>query len=136
MLFRKKIPGVGGSGYYGFGRREKRKVKSEIRRKSWLGWEMNMTIGKSKGWAVMRLVTGRGAHCVRDITILPSCYNLKTSFFSSEFGKSIHSRCDKNYAILQYQRPTLLFYHTILQHRIYQMFYHTILYIKIIFPTH
>ena len=51
-------------------------------------------------------------------------------------NKSSHSRCGKNYAILQHQRLTLLFYHIILQHLIYQMFYHTILYIKIIFPTH
>ena len=50
----------------------KRVIQTLTRRKSWLGWEMNMTVGKSKGWAMMRLVTGRGAHCVRDITILPS----------------------------------------------------------------
>ena len=39
-------------------------------------------------------------------------------------------------AILTRQKPTLLFYHIILQHLIYQMFYHSILYIKIIFTTH
>ena len=32
--------------------------------------------------------------------------------------------------------PTLLFYHIILQHLIYQMFYNSILYIKIIFIIH
>ena len=50
--------------------------------------------------------------------------------------KSIHSRCCKKNAILPHQTPTLLFYHIILQHRIYQMFYPSILYIKIIFSTH
>ena len=31
--------------------------------------------------------------------------------------------CCKNYAILLHQKPTLLFYHIILQYLIYQMFY-------------
>ena len=54
------------------------------------------------------------------------------------FGyKSIHSRCcKKKKAILTHQKPTLLFYHIILQHHIYQMFYRSILYIKIILTTH
>ena len=42
----------------------------------------------------------------------------------------------KKKAILTHQKPTLLFYHIILQHHIYQMFYRSILYIKIIFTTH
>ena len=51
-------------------------------------------------------------------------------------SKSIRSGCSKNYAIFPRQKPTLLFYHIILQHPIYQMFYNSILYIKIIFTTH
>ena len=39
----------------------------------------------------------------------------------------------KKNVILTHQKPTLLFYHIILQHPIYQMFYHSILYIKIIY---
>ena len=46
--------------------------------------------------------------------------------------KSIYSSWCKYYAILQHQMPTLLFYHIILQHLIYQISYNPILYIKII----
>ena len=46
--------------------------------------------------------------------------------------KSIRSSWCKYYAILQHQMPTLLFYHIILQHLIYQISYNPILYIKII----
>ena len=52
-----------------------------------------------------------------------------------EVNKSIRSRCSKNFVILPHQMLTLLFYHIILQHPIYQMFYNSILYIKIIFTT-
>ena len=41
--------------------------------------------------------------------------------------KSICSSWCKNYVILSHQMPTLLFYHIILQHLIYQMFYNSIL---------
>ena len=40
-----------------------------------------------------------------------------------EFVKSIRSSRAKYYAILPHQKSTLLFYHIILQHLIYQMFY-------------
>ena len=53
-----------------------------------------------------------------------------------KIGKGIRSSWCKNYVILSHQMPTLLFYHIILQHLIYQMFYNSILYIKIIFTTY
>ena len=53
----------------------------------------------------------------------------------SELRASLSDVAKKN-VILTHQKPSLLFYHIILQHLIYQMFYHSILYIKIIFTTH
>ena len=47
--------------------------------------------------------------------------------------KSIRSSRCKYYVILPHQKPTLLFYHIILQYLIYQMFYSLILKIKIIY---
>ena len=51
-------------------------------------------------------------------------------------NKSIHNSCCIKNTILTHQKPTLLFYHIILQHSIYQIFYHSILYIKIIYTTY
>ena len=62
--------------------------------------------------------------------------NLRLIRSNEPYSPYIRSRCCRKNAILTHQKPTLLFYHIILQYLIYQMFYHSILYIKIIFTTH
>ena len=61
-------------------------------------------------------------------SLLLYIYNMGSNY---TWRKSIRSSWCKNYAILPRQMPTLLFYHIILQHLIYQIFYNSILYIKI-----
>ena len=72
-------------------------------------------------------------------TVADKVAKLAKVFFVPKIWKediSIRSRCSIKKVILTHQKPTLLFYHIILQHPIYQMFYHSIIYIKIIFTTH
>ena len=72
---------------------------------------------------------------------MPKTTNIRVGIFKtvSQLATTIRaSTADvaKKNVILPHQRPTLLFYHIILQHLIYQIFYHSILYIKIIVTTH
>ena len=77
-----------------------------------------------------------GIDMIIDDTLLQSILGLFYWILGFWYDQSTHSSCGKNYVILPHQIPTLLFYHIILQHPIYQMFYHSIIYIKIVHTTH